>query len=168
MPEIDTDINISPENSDDNLDIQYSLKNDILPEIDKSTEDKMLLAFYTGNHTVYAKDSMSGPSYTSYEFPVTFVDYLKEDERTSGTIDPQNPNLSLRLDDPNGLKPLYEQSKPIDTTREYTFRFIYPGKMDSKNIFVFKNKEFVCKEFRRIIDYKGTQNIIEGVFYAYD
>ncbi|GHT48761.1 hypothetical protein FACS189440_13120 [Bacteroidia bacterium] len=109
-----------------------------------------------------------GPEYISFPFPVAFVDFLKEDDRTNGAIDPQHPSLSFRLDDPNGLKPLYEQSKPIDTTREYTFRFIYHRKMDSKHIFVFNNKEFVCKELKFNINSKGFDNIIEGKFYPVD
>ena len=60
------------------------------------------------------------------------------------------------------------QSIKTDTTRSYRFRFIYKKRIDAKSIFIFNNKKFVCKEFKRIVDAKGNQDIIEGVFYAVD
>jgi hypothetical protein len=164
MPELDTneDRIVSRPNSND-LDIQETLENDSQNDVAKI--DTMSLAFYTGYQTVLSTE-MNGPSYIGFPFPVAFVDFLKEDDRTNGAIDPQHPSLSFRLDDPNGLKPLYEQSISIDTTKEYTFKFMYNGKLDSKNIFIINNKEFFCKEIRRVVNIDGFEKIIEGDFYA--
>ena len=62
--------------------------------------------------------------------------------------------------DEKGLKNLYYQSKKIDTTREYTFKFVYNGHIDARQIFVFNHKEFSV-----IVENKGVQDIIEGEFY---
>jgi hypothetical protein len=164
MPVVDTNYIFSSEDEQsENLDIQEYLENGILPE--KTTNDKIQLAFFTGFHLIFAENVTSGPGYLSVNYPVAFVDFLKEDDRTAGPIDPQHPSLSFRLDDQNGFKPFYDQSVKIDTTREYTFKFIYKEKFDVKTIFVIKNKQFVCKELKLNITEIGFDNIIEGIFY---
>ncbi|GHT26154.1 hypothetical protein AGMMS4957_21630 [Bacteroidia bacterium] len=159
MPVIESD---DPDDELDNsfIDIQEEIEGNIKSE---SSADKIQLAFYTGEKLIH------NPAGDTYEmaYPVPFTDCFWEDMANYGIqkIDPNN--LSLRLDALNGLKKLYfnESSLAIDTTREYTFKFISKEKLDPKAIFVINNKEFACKQLKYSIDENGMDSIIQGVFY---
>jgi hypothetical protein len=146
---------------EDIIDIQKTIEEG--QKTEESGSDVIQLVFYTGYQTIFEKDAVNP---RRVDFPVPFVDYLWEDTRQFGERTVNDNNLSLRLDDPHGMKALYDSSLKIDTTREYTFKFIHKGKLDVKSIFVINNKEFVCKEIRRTINTDGFDKIIESDFYA--
>ncbi|GAP73091.1 hypothetical protein SAMD00024442_6_61 [Candidatus Symbiothrix dinenymphae] len=161
MPVIESDdFEFNNELDNSFVDIQEEIEGNIK----KSKTDNIQLAFYTGYHTIHTTEG--NPTYYM-DYPVPFVDYFWEDmwEYNIQKIDPNN--LTLRLDDPNGLKKLYfnANSLAINTTREYTFKFISKEKLDPKAIFVINNKQFACKQLKYNIDENGMDSIIQGVFY---
>jgi hypothetical protein len=147
------------------IDIQETIEEE-LDIIKKESNDQMYIAIYTGEKTIYEEDMEYATTDRKANFPVPFVDFLWEFNRIdSRKID--EDNHSLRLDHQDGLKSLYSQSdNNFDTTKEYTFKFMYAGKLDVKNIFIINNKEFFCKEIRRVVNIDGFEKVIEGDFYA--
>jgi hypothetical protein len=131
---------------------------------DSATSDELSLFFYTGQRTVFSKTYWSGKGYLQAQYPIGFVDYVSEDEYRNEDRDIDRGRLTLRLDSKYGLKPLYD-SIPIDTVREYTFKFICRKKLDAKAIFVFRNKDFVCKQLKYTVRPEGIDPVVEGVFY---
>lgn len=128
--------------------------------------NRMFIFFYTGRHDIFALSRASQDSIKKVQYPVGFVDFLCEDQRFGERIiDDSRP--SLRLDSVYGLKPLYD-SVAIDTVREYTFKFIYRGKMDAKAIFVFGNKKYICKQLKYRVTSEGINPLVEGSFYPTD
>jgi hypothetical protein len=81
------------------------------------------------------------------------------------TKEGHNYKNSLRLNGKYGLQALYENTNSIDTTRQYTFRFIYPGTLDCKAIFVINNREFACAELKYTVNEREINPVIEGKFY---
>ena len=150
---------------DENINIQEVLESNAdLSEYD--VPSKMYIAFYTGYHTIFEK-IFSGISPRNIDYPLGFVDFLREDQRLGEfAIDPSR--LSLRLDDPNGMKALYDQSYSIDTSRKYTFNFFHEKKPDSQSIFVLNNKNFVCYDLTYIINLQGFNKLVKGTFYPID
>jgi hypothetical protein len=135
--------------------------------------------FYTGLHDIYPArtDSSSTNSYhTGYDrdaaamkkvqYPVGFVDFLCEDGRF-GERPIDGSKLSPRPDSDHGLKPLYD-SLPVDTLREYAFKFVCRKNLDAKAVFVFNSKNFVCKQLKYTVRPEGTDPPVEGVFYPAD
>ena len=160
MPVVD--INPLDEDIEEPLNIQEAIENEMDFER-SSTSDNIRLVFYTGFHTIYKEDEEDTVTVNKVDYPVPFVDYFWEIGKLGERIISQE-KLTLRLDHPDGMKRLYD-SVNVDTTREYTFRFLYPGKIDAKSIFVFNNKEFVCKQFQYIVSPLGIEDVIEGIFY---
>ncbi|GHU79667.1 hypothetical protein FACS1894145_4310 [Bacteroidia bacterium] len=155
---------------EDFIDIQSILENDSdaeeEPQSSTGTSDNLFIFLYNGRHDIFSENYFLINNTKKVEYPIGFVDYLCEDERFGERYLDSN-NLSLRLDSDHGLKPLFE-SISVDTTKEYTFKFIYNKKLDAKSVFVFNNKKFVCKQLKYSINSKGIENIIEGVFYPID
>ncbi|MDR1339015.1 MAG: hypothetical protein LBK58_03045 [Prevotellaceae bacterium] len=158
--ERDREIGSSP-TPDDIIKIQDVLENGDTYQDDDATEN-IYLAFYTGYHRILEKVFTKLPREVDY--PIGFIDFLVDDFGL-GEYSIDANNLSLRLDDPYGLKMLYEQSKPIDTTREFVCQFTYDKKIDVKRVFVFNNKEFVCKQLKYAVTPQGIDRLIEGLFY---
>jgi hypothetical protein len=131
---------------------------------DSATSDKLFIFFYTGRKTVFSKTYLSGRGYLQAQYPIGFVDYVSEDEYRNGDRAIDESRLTLRLDSEHGLKALYD-SVPIDTGREYSFKFICQKKLDTKAIFVFRNKNFVCKQLKYTVRPEGIDPVVEGVFY---
>ena len=131
------------------------------------TPDGIQLAFYSGQNII-REDSLDTyhdlNDYVSY--PVPYVDYNRDFIRDSEWN--ISPALTLRLDDEEGLKSLYSQSAKIDTTRGFLFKFISQGKLDSKSIFIIKNKKNVCKHLQYTVTVDGYDDIIEGHFFPMD
>jgi hypothetical protein len=158
MPVIDT----LPFNPSANIDIQSILEGET--SIEKQEVSDIFICFYQGSRTIFEPDMEYAESYRKIDYPVPFVDFLYE-YNILGERKISDGNLSLRLNDPNGLKALYDQSIAIDTTREYTFRFIAGKKPDAQSLFMFGNKKFECRELKFTVNSKGLDSLIEGVFY---
>jgi hypothetical protein len=158
MPAIDT-IPFIPAGD---IDIQSLLEGDSTIEQQESSD--IYLCFFQGKRTIFEPDMEYATSPRKVDYPMAFVDFLYEYnvlfERKIN-----DENLSLRLNHPNGFRGLYEQSIKIDTTKEYTFRFVSNKRLNARSIFVFNNKKFACKEFRLTIDEVGINPVIEGLFY---
>ena len=53
----------------------------------------------------------------------------------------------------------------IDKTAKRCIRFLHPGSVDPKQLFVIRGKRFVCEKIERQIDSKGMQPLVTGYFY---
>ena len=53
----------------------------------------------------------------------------------------------------------------IDKTAKRCIRFLHPGSVDPKQLFVIRGKRFVCEKIERQIDSKGLQPLVTGYFY---
>lgn len=71
---------------------------------------------------------------------------------------------SFRLDT-GGLGWLHRPNRDIDTTREYTIRFMTRVIPDIRARFLFHNKLFVCKELEYRVTAEGIHPVLTGVFY---
>ena len=162
MPIIETSDFSNYEDQEDNaMDIQ-----EFIEEGESGIEGGIALgislAFFDGNKTM---KEFSGTLGFQCEYPMAWIDFLTEIySNVDGDYFMSN-GTSLRLD---YLLSQNSQSIQTDTTRPYHFKFIYKKKIDAKSIFIFNNKKFVCKDFKRTIDAKSNQDIIEGIFYAVD
>lgn len=77
-----------------------------------------------------------------------------------------NEHLTLRLQGENGLyEQFYKNNVKVNTQTEYTFKFLSNDLMDTRAIFVIKNKEFYCKELHHTITAERVEELVEGVFY---
>lgn len=77
-----------------------------------------------------------------------------------------NEHLTLRLQGENGLyKQFYKNNVKVNTQTEYTFRFLSDTLLDTRCIFVIKNKEFYCKELHHTISTEKISKEVEGIFY---
>ena len=154
-----------PFNPNGNIDIQSVLEGEASLDISEASD--IFVCFYNGKHTIFEPDNENTTSPRHVDYPMPFVDFLYEfgflSERKIN-----EDNLSLRLNHPDGFKKLYDQSIQIDTTREYTFKFISVQKLNAQSLFILNNKKFACKQFIRSINPDGADPIIEGVFYAID
>jgi len=142
-----------------NFDIQKIVEGET--NIDQTIND-LFVCFFQGDRMIYEPDMEYATSYRKVNYPMPFVDFLYEFNALGERKINEN-NLSLRLTD--RFKQLYEQTVSMDTTREYTFKFIAPQKLNSKSLFIFGNKKFACKEIRYSITPNGVDPIVEGVFY---
>jgi len=151
------------EDSETDFDIQSILEGET--SIENHEVNDIYICFYQGTRTIYEPDMEYATSPRKIDYPMAFVDFLYEYNVLFERKINEN-NLSIRLNHPHGFKALYDQSINIDTTREYTFKFITSKKLNARSLFIFNNKKFACKEFRRAITSKGIDPLIEGVFYA--
>ncbi len=79
-----------------------------------------------------------------------------------------DPSHTLSLRGANGLgEQYYSEDSAIDTTTEYTIRFICKRTVSQLNEWIIDNKRFLCKELKRVILANGMDEIVEGVFYAF-
>lgn len=144
-------------------DIQEEIENEIENEI--KTVSEIFVVLYSGLQTIYEEDAQSySDTKRKVNYPVPYVDYLWETNKIDERII-NSDKFSLRLNHSKGMKNLYSGSIQVDTTIEYTFRFLYYEKIDIRSVFVIKNREFVCKELKYNVTAKGFDEVIEGVFY---
>ena len=74
-------------------------------------------------------------------------------------------NHTLSFSGDTGLMSYYQNDQKIDTSIEYSFKFITNKTYDLKQIFVIRNKKYFCKEIRYTITPKGLDKVAEGIFY---
>ena len=149
------------EEDEDYIDIQAVLEGGEESGSGSDAPDGMSIFFYTGRHDIFSEDYSYINTTKKVQYPVGFVDYLCEDDRFGERV---LDRMSLRLDSGHGLKSLYD-SVPVDTAREYTFKFIHRKKLDAKAIFVFRNKNFVCKQLQYTVGPDGIDPLVKGIFY---
>ena len=137
-----------------------------------SAPEGMQIFFHTGAHDIFfenfagGRDSRKNPppgSVSKVPCPPGFVDRIGDDRRFGERVLDES-RMTLRLDSEHGLKPLYD-SVSVDTSGEYTFKFIHRKKLDAKAIFVFNNKNFVCKQLQYTVGPDGTDPLATGIFY---
>ena len=105
---------------------------------------------------------------SNYDFPCSYVDHYFIDEynptqQVMPTHVNMNHTLSFRGD--TGLMSYYQNDEKIDTSIEYSFKFITNKTYDLRQIFVIRNKKYFCKEIRYTITPKGLDKVAEGIFY---
>ena len=107
---------------------------------------------------------------TEDEFPCSYTDHYFFDETTMNTdVYPVathvNKDYTLSFIGDTGLMAYYQDDEKIDTSIEYSFKFITNKTYDLRQIFVIRNKKYFCKEIRYTITPKGLDKVAEGIFY---
>lgn len=106
------------------------------------------------------------PSTAESKDYTVFTDYTQ----THGFYKTNLPVLdigSFRLDGKGGMVQRYFQTNQnIDTSKEYTIRFITNTMPDVQAQFLLNNKLFICKELEYRIMNEGIHPVITGTFYA--
>lgn len=96
----------------------------------------------------------------------TFTDYTQ----THGFMKRDLPVLdigSFRLDGKGGMvQHYYKTNQNIDTSKEYTIKFITNTMPDIQAQFILANKLFICKELEYRIMNEGIHPEVTGTFYA--
>ncbi len=74
---------------------------------------------------------------------------------------------TLSLKGKKGLESrYYKLDSKVDTSIEYTIRFVCKKAIDQLDIFIIDNKKFLCKQLKRVVRANGMDEVVEGVFYA--
>jgi hypothetical protein len=140
----------------------YDIQTAIEEGMNNSENNQLMLAFDATIRSYQPGDESDYSNRWLY-FKAAHVDCFEADFYK--TKEGFNHQFSLRLRGKYGLQSLYENTINIDTTREYTFKFIHNTIPDTKAIFVINNKEFVCVELKYTINPKGMHPVIEGKFF---
>ena len=136
-------------------------------KIESYVPDRIYIGIYYGMQKVTV---MKDAVYQLSEdvFPCSYVDHYFIDEfnpREDTMPTHVNMNYTLSFSGDTGLLSYYQDNKKIDTTIEYSFKFITNKTYDLRQIFVIRNKKYFCKEIRYTITPKGLDKVAEGVFY---
>jgi hypothetical protein len=129
-----------------------------------SLSDKMRVAIYSGRKAVDVVGDNGTLSATMEPFPITCVEDLPEyydaAYYTRNFLDGTTPfRLQWLYDN------IWSKTKNINTEKTYTFTFFDTGEIDIKNIFLIKNKEYLCTKIERNISAKGLGVMATGYFY---
>lgn len=139
-----------------------------LPEADVPAN--LYVAIYMGWHGMFTDGVNAGYHYKpeEYCFPMSAVDefiynpwYYCVQKYPVGY-----EHLTLRLQGENGLyEQYYKNNVKVNTQTEYTFKFISNKLLDTRAIFIIRNKEFYCKELHYTVTAERVDDVVEGVFY---
>jgi hypothetical protein len=158
-------------------DIEAYVGNDVS---DSAGQSQMKIAIYCGTQMIYPQGEeqllpvppviQEGPR--KLLAPVFCVDSLREFSRVAEIplINRQNgifPALefNLRLDHPQGMGQFYQSSIAADTSKTYTFRFPLRNGLDPRKPFVIRNRRFLCRQLKYVINPHGRDVIVEGQFH---
>ncbi len=136
-------------------------------KIESYVPDRIYIGIYYGMQKVTV---MKNAEYQLSEdfFPCSYVDHYFIDEyNPTQQVKPThvNMNYTLSFSGDTGLMSYYQNDEKIDTSIEYSFKFITNKTYDLRQIFVIRNKKYFCKEIRYTITPKGLDKVAEGVFY---
>lgn len=136
-------------------------------QIESYIPDRIYIGIYYGMQKVTV---MINGKYqlSNYDFPCSYVDHYFIDEynpREEAMPTHVNMNYTLSFSGDTGLMLYYQNDEKIDTSIEYSFKFITNRTYDLRQIFVIRNKKYFCKEIRYTITPKGLDKVAEGVFY---
>lgn len=136
-------------------------------KIESYIPDRIYIGIYYGMQKVTV---MINGKYqlSNYDFPCSYVDHYFIDEyNPTQQVMPThlNMNHTLSFSGDTGLMSFYKDDQKIDTSIEYSFKFITNKTYDLRQIFVIRNKKYFCKEIRYTITPKGLDKVAEGVFY---
>ena len=139
-----------------------------LPEADVPAN--LYVAIYMGWHGMFTEGVNAGYHHypEDYCFPMSAVDefiynpwYCCAQKYPAGY-----EHLTLRLQGENGLyEQYYKNNVKVNTQTEYTFKFLSNKLMDTRAIFIIRNKEFYCKELHYTVTAERVDDVVEGVFY---
>lgn len=136
-------------------------------KIESYVPDRIYIGIYYGMQKVTV---MKNAEYQLSEdfFPCSYVDHYFIDEynpREEAMPTHVNMNHTLSFSGDTGLMSYYQNDEKIDTSIEYSFKFITNKTYDLRQIFVIRNKKYFCKEIRYTITPKGLDKVAEGIFY---
>lgn len=136
-------------------------------KIESYVPDRIYIGIYYGMQKVTV---VKNAEYQLSEdfFPCSYVDHYFIDEyNPTQQVKPThvNMNYTLSFSGDTGLMSYYQNDEKIDTSIEYSFKFITNKTYDLRQIFVIRNKKYFCKEIRYTITPKGLDKVAEGVFY---
>lgn len=136
-------------------------------QIESYIPDRIYIGIYYGMQKVTI---MKNAEYQLSEddFPCSYVDHYFIDEYnpTQKAMPTHvNMNHALSFSGDSGLMSYYQNDEKIDTSIEYSFKFITNKTYDLRQIFVIRNKKYFCKEIRYTITPKGLDKVAEGIFY---
>ena len=136
-------------------------------KIESYIPDRIYIGIYYGMQKVTV---MINGKYqlSNYDFPCSYVDHYFIDEyNPTQQVMPTHVNMNhtLSFSGDSGLMSYYQNDEKIDTSIEYSFKFITNKTYDLRQIFVIRNKKYFCKEIRYTITPKGLDKVAEGIFY---
>lgn len=141
--------------------IQQLLDGEVEAATNDSSKDVMEIAW--GNAYVASIiNPKNQTEHSVYYYPVTFED-------NSFTALPSGElEFSMELNQsshPTIGTLCHSGLLQIDKTAKRCIRFLHPGSVDPKQLFVIRGKRFVCEKIERQIDSKGMQPLVTGYFY---
>lgn len=139
-----------------------------LPEAE--VPSNLYVAIYMGWQGMFLTGVNAGLQYDpkDYCFPMSAVDeFIYNPWFTCAQKFPKgNEHLTLRLQGENGLyEQYYKNNVKVNTQTEYTFKFLSNKLMDTRAIFVIRNKEYYCKELHYKVTAERIDEVVEGIFY---
>lgn len=124
---------------------------------DESESVDLYCAFYNG---AYHNNG-------TYNVAVVYTDayhaYIQSNLNDNTTISGNTPEGSLRLQDLENS--YYQGGYQIDTAHPMTFETYDPNMIDVRQVYVIRNKRFVCRDVEEIITATGRQKKWKGTFY---
>ena len=136
-------------------------------QIESYVPDRIYIGIYYGMQKVTVMKNAEYQLSEDY-FPCSYVDHYFIDEynpREEAMPTHVNMNHTLSFSGDTGLMSYYQNDEKIDTSIEYSFKFITNRTYDLRQIFVIRNKKYFCKEIRYTITPKGLDRVAEGIFY---
>lgn len=154
--------------SDDDIfkfDIQSIVEGDTSLEEESLGYTKMRLAIYRGLVKLDCDPSFNPPPDIFAQYPISYVEslavYFEEKNiiRYFGPIQ-KDP---FRLE--NMSSEIYAKSKAVDTTKQYKWKFKFPDNFDIRDVFVIKNKKYMCNKVEKEVTINGFSDFVTGYFY---
>lgn len=149
----DTEDNGDSSNDDgDDYDIYDSIS-DYQPPSSDSSKAQLYIALCNGDH--YRDGAL---------IPVAYIDAYQETLATAALGEPDtNYEGSLTLGHLDAE--LYSNGYEIDTRHALTIETYDPNVIDPRQLYVIRNKRYVCKEVEEVITAEGRQKKWKGVFF---
>ena len=137
-----------------------------LPQADVPAN--LYVAIFMGWQGLFVDSTEAAYQHADYRLPMSAVDQFVYDGYwyCCKRYPNEKAHLTLRLQGDNGLyNQFYKNNVKVNTQTEYTFRFLSDTLLDTRCIFVIKNKEFYCKELHHTISTEKICKEVEGIFY---
>ena len=132
----------------------------------------LYVALYMGWQGIFVDSTEPTAQYQDYQLPMSTVDvfnygdYVHGVHTSFGVQKFRDSNMTLCLQGENGLyEKFYKNNVKVNTKTEYTFKFLAETMMDTKAIFVIRNKEYYCKELHNTVSTEKMDKVVEGTFY---
>ncbi len=136
---------------------------------DENFVETIQVAMYEGVKNVLDYSDLGGA--WEHQYPISMIDsYSLPSNYGITSREKIVTNGSLRLSGPYGLfGTLYKNNAFFDTSEKYEISLLKDKKLyEPRNLFVIKNKKFICEKLEYEVTYKGLSPIVKGTFYPMD